>query len=653
DTFTVTDTFSTNQYAEIGLATGTRPLLVPTEVADAQDTAAIAAVVADNQARGVVLDDGASLNFLSAANQSVPLPWLSPANPVRVGARAAFVAPVVLDYRNDTWKFQPQQRVTDDGRSVVDIANTRSTKPEAVPGNLHLATFNVLNYFNTVGVDYAAAGHSCSYFDDRAGNHNTVDDCGPTGPRGAAEADDLARQQAKIVAAINALGADVVSLEEIENSVALGEPNRDDALSTLVDALNAAAGSTRWAFAPSPAASDLPPVAEQDVIRTAFIYDPSTISLVGASKVLVGSAAFANAREPLAQAFKPKGSSDASTFAVVVNHFKSKGSGVDDHTGQGNANPDRVAQAQALVPFADAFAADRGTDRIFLSGDFNSYSQEDPLQVLYGAGFAAINSDDPGEWTYSFGGESGSLDHVLANPAAHALVAGADVWGINSGESVAWEYSRTNYNVSDLYQPNMFRASDHDPEIVGLNLAAQQPVVVTADAQSITYGQPDPAFTFTATGFASGDGFSTPPVCGVAGPHAAAGTYPVTCSGGTTSSGYDVSYVAGTLTVAKAPVTVTTTATSAFRSLLTFRVTYTSVVRSTVTGLPVAGVTVVTRIDDRGPGSGCTAVTSATGTATCTAGPGVIVLGRPAYTASASEGANTLAGTGRGRIPYL
>lgn len=471
DRFTVTDTYSTNQYAEIGLATGSKPLLVPTEVADAQDAAGIAAVVADNKARGVVLDDGSSLNFLNAANQSTPLPWLSASNPVRVGARATFRAPVVLDYRNDTWKFQPQKRVTGDGTDVVSVANTRTQAPEGVAGNLHLATFNVLNYFNTTGADYVGTGHSCTFYNDRAGNRNTVNDCGATGPRGAAEADDLTRQQTKIVAAINALGADVVSLEEIENSVALGESNRDDALATLVAALNAAAGSTRWAFAPSPAASDLPPTAEQDVIRTAFIYNPATVSTVGASKVLVGSAAFANAREPLGQAFKPKGAADSSTFAVVVNHFKSKGSGADDGTGQGNANPDRVAQAQALVPFANEFASSRGTDKVFLTGDFNSYSKEDPIQVLNGAGFSLVDSDTPDEWTYSFGGQSGSLDHVLANPAAKALVAGADIWGINSGESVAWEYSRTNYNVADLYQPNAFRASDHDPEIVGLNVA--------------------------------------------------------------------------------------------------------------------------------------------------------------------------------------
>lgn len=470
DTFTVSNTYTTNQYAEIGLDTGTKPLITPTEVADAQDSTALAAAVADNAARGVVLDDGASINFLASANQATPLPWLAASNPVRIGARATLNAPVVLDYRNSTWKFQPQQQVTGTGAGVASFTNTRTQAPEAVGGNLRLATFNVLNYFPTTGEEWVGSGGSCSFYSDRQGNRNTVNDCGSFGPRGAAQGDDLTRQQTKIVAAINALGADVVSLEEIENSVALGK-NRDFALSKLVDALNEAAGSTRWAFAPSPAAANLPAVSEQDVIRTAYIYNPNTTSLVGASQVLVGSSAFSNAREPLAQAFKPKNAADSSAFAVVANHFKSKSSGADDGTGQGLANPDRVAQANALVTFANSFATSRGTDKIFLTGDFNSYSKEDPIQALEAGGFSLVKSDTANEWSYSFDGQSGSLDHVLANAPAKATITGADIWSINSGESIAWEYSRTNYNVSDFYQPNVYRASDHDPMVVGLNVA--------------------------------------------------------------------------------------------------------------------------------------------------------------------------------------
>ncbi len=116
--FTVTNTFNMNNFAEIGLATGDSPLIVPTEVEDAQ-TGDIAGVTADNAARGVALDDGSSTNYLSGDNQDIPLPWLSSSNPVRVGATATLHAPVVLDWRNNVWKFQPTTRVTGDGASVA------------------------------------------------------------------------------------------------------------------------------------------------------------------------------------------------------------------------------------------------------------------------------------------------------------------------------------------------------------------------------------------------------------------------------------------------------------------------------------------------------------------------------------------------------
>ncbi|MGL1622439.1 hypothetical protein ACSTG8_23645, partial [Vibrio parahaemolyticus] len=62
-----------------------------------------------------------------------------------------------------------------------------------------------------------------STYKDRAGNPITADKCPNNGPRGAANDENLQRQQAKIVAAINGLGADVVSLEEIENSAQFGK----------------------------------------------------------------------------------------------------------------------------------------------------------------------------------------------------------------------------------------------------------------------------------------------------------------------------------------------------------------------------------------------------------------------------------------------
>ncbi|MBP1239938.1 5'-nucleotidase [Frigoribacterium sp. PvP120] len=498
--FTVADTYTTNQYGEVKLASGSTPLIQPTEVAR-PGSAEYTATIADNAARAVTLDDGATTNFLTAANQSIPVPYLSNENPVTVGASVAFTEPVVLDFRNSAWKYQPTSRVTGDVAYAdlpVTFENVRTDAPREVGGDVRLASFNVLNYFPTTGDSLTG----CTYYRDRAGDPVTVNS--GCDARGAANQDDLQRQQAKIVTAINALGADVVSLEEIENSARFGK-DRDSALSILVDALNADAGSDVWEFVPSPTA--LP--ANEDVIRLAFIYKAGVVESVGDSSILTGSAAFSNARQPLAQAFRPVGGDVDSTILAIANHFKSKGSGsgpdADLGDGQGGSNASRVNQANALVAFAAEREAAVGTDKVFLLGDFNAYSQEDPIEVLRTAGFTDLGSTEDGEeYSYVFSGLSGSLDHVLASPAALEAVTGVDIWNINSGESVGLEYSRFNYNVRDLLQLDQFRASDHDPVVVGVDLLAD--VVAPTPVPS------DPATPVTpGAGAGSGTGAGTAP----------------------------------------------------------------------------------------------------------------------------------------------
>ena len=469
--YTVTDNYSLNQYAEIGLARGTRTLPQPTDVA--RPGAAADQVAADNAAKRVTLDDGSSLNYLTTG-KNTPLPYLTLDHSVRVGAPAHFTRPVVLDYRNDAWKLQPRRQLTADDADQVQPAtfpDTRPAAPKPVGGQLKVASFNVLNFFTETGADFVADGGSCSFYKDRAGEPVTVNSCNGDGPRGAADDGDLSRQRAKIVRAINTLGADVLSLEEIENSAKYAGPDRrDDALASLVDALNADAGSQVWDYVRSPAPADRPAVADEDVIRTAFIYKRAKATPVGASHILTGSAAFDNAREPLAQAFRPRYGAPGDTFLVIVNHFKSKGSGVDDGTGQGNSNPDRVAQAQALVRFAEQELDPRGTYRVFLTGDFNSYTQEDPMQVLYGAGYTDMGPPSAGRVRRT-SSTAWSARSTTCSPTGRAIgrVTGAHVWNINSVESVAYEYSRYNYNATTSTPPTAYRSSDHDPLLVGFD----------------------------------------------------------------------------------------------------------------------------------------------------------------------------------------
>ncbi|WP_407341512.1 ExeM/NucH family extracellular endonuclease [Pengzhenrongella phosphoraccumulans] len=485
--YTVTNTYSTNQYGEVGLAFGDTPLLQSTEVGAPGSAEAVAAL-ASNAARAVVLDDGASTNYLSAANTALTPPYVSLTAPVRVGALAEFNKPVVVGYSFSTWRFNPTAQVTsatlDADRTT--FKNTRTTAPDAAAlagADLTVASFNVLNYFTTLGVDDG----TCTSYKDRAGNGITTNSCtNPKGPRGAWDAANLQRQQDKIVAAINATDADVTGLMEIENSASVdGVASTDEALATLVGALNAGAGSTKWAYVPS--STDLPDPAGQDVITNALIYQVASVARVGDSRALGDASGvgqpFVNAREPIGQAFAPV--TGGEPFFVAVNHLKSKGSAgplpgdADTGDGQGASNASRVAQATALrdwVPTVLASYPDPITD-VALLGDFNSYTQEDPLQVLYAAGYTDAGSRfAAGKYSYSFSGLSGSLDHVLLNDGFLARTTGADIWNINSPESIALEYSRYNNHGTLFYDSTAYRASDHDPVVVGIKANATVPL---------------------------------------------------------------------------------------------------------------------------------------------------------------------------------
>jgi len=468
DGFTVTDNYDANFYGSLTLAYGDEPFRQPTDEIDPHDTAAIAEAEAEIAANSMTLDDGRSTSFNS--QKTVPLSYLALDVPARVGSAVTFAEPVVLDYRYGGWRFQPREAL-EGTTDLVTFSDERSANaaPEDVGGDISLATFNVLNYFPTTAQEFVDAGlGSCTYYTDRDGTPVSADECTPDGPRGAANTASFERQQAKIVNAISTLDASIVSLEEIENSVHYGK-ERDFAVATLVAALNEKDGAGAWAFAASP--DELP--ASEDVIRNAFIYRTAEVRTVGESRILVDDAAFDNAREPLVQAFAAVGASDDDAFLVATNHFKSKGSGTDDGTGQGDANPDRVAQAKALVAFVAEVREATGIEATLLAGDFNAYTAEDPIRELEAAGYTDLNSALNGnEATYNFDGRDGSLDHVLADAAALELVSGVDVWQINAQEQVGFEYSRFNYNATLLYEESVFRASDHNPILVGLTTPA-------------------------------------------------------------------------------------------------------------------------------------------------------------------------------------
>lgn len=485
-TFTVTNNYATNTYADLGLAAGDTVLPQPTNVVRPR-TAAYDRLVAENAARLITLDDGRSINYAAGADRELPVPWLTADNEVRTGASVTIDEPLILDYRNDLWKLQPREPIAaGDEPATVSAASTREPAPADVGGSIRLASFNVLNYFTTTGEDWVSSGRgACTWYTSRTGEPITVNQCTNDGPRGAATDASRARQEAKIVRAINTLDAHVLSLEEIEDTGTLGGDDRDEALDTLVAALNEDAGEAKWAAVASP---ETIPSVGRDVIRTAFVYQPAVVEPVGES-IILDSPAFANARAPLAQEFRPVDGDAGQDFLAIVNHFKSKGSGsgsdADQGDGQGASNRSRIAQAEALVDFVADLERRADTDRVFLLGDFNSYAKEDPLQIIEDAGFVNVDQRLTDEETYQFDGLHGSFDHVFASAAAFAGVTGADVWTINAPESIGREYSRYDNNVTPLFDPDSpYRASDHDPVLVGYDPGAPAPMATTTSVRA-------------------------------------------------------------------------------------------------------------------------------------------------------------------------
>ncbi|HWH84654.1 MAG TPA: endonuclease/exonuclease/phosphatase family protein, partial [Burkholderiaceae bacterium] len=246
----------------------------------------------------------------------------------------------------------------------------------------------------------------------------------------------------------------------------------------LVDALNAQVGAGTYAVVPTPAQGT-----GDDAIRVAMIYKPARLSLVGAP---VSDPAAVNNRPPLAQTFA---GANGERFTLVVNHLKSKSScpaagdadaagNTDAGDGQGCWNAQRVQQAQRLRTFVAQLQAASTSNDVLLVGDFNAYAQEDPIYDLTSNGYL----DQSGRfetlgYSYVFDGTAGRLDHAIATPSLSTKVTGAVHWHIDADESLAQDYNlefkqpACGTCAPDPYDMALpFRASDHDPVLVGLSV---------------------------------------------------------------------------------------------------------------------------------------------------------------------------------------
>ncbi|MFB7892020.1 ExeM/NucH family extracellular endonuclease [Microbacterium sp. NPDC056044] len=440
------ETFEYGRFGTITLTNGR--LDQPTAVAE--PGAAANALAAANLDNSITLDDG--------RGSQNPDPAIHPdgaeftlAHSFRSGDIVQN-ATGILDYRFDTWGVQPTEGAD------FTVANARTGVPD-VGGDLKISSFNVLNYFTSI--------------DPTPTNSNDDDYY-----RGADTAEELKRQQDKIVAALAAIDADVFGLLEIENN--------GTAVQALADALNTKVGAGTYV----PVTTG---VIGTDAITTAVIYKPSTVTPVGAYQLMTSAVdpTWSDTRHRPAVTQRFASTETGEEYVVSVNHLKSKGSACSESPdlgdGQGNCSASRTAAATALTKWLNETVAPDG--RAIVIGDLNSYDHEDSIDAFVAGGFTDLEKQFNGEHAYSyvFDGQLGYLDYALAQPALTADVSGVSSWHINSDEPSLIDYDMSFKQPAQdaLYAPDAYRSSDHDPVIVGLNLTppdtTDPTIEVTAD----------------------------------------------------------------------------------------------------------------------------------------------------------------------------
>ncbi len=438
----VTENYNLARYGELVLS-GTERLFQPTQLYRPGMQAQQVGI--DNGLNKIIMDDGQTGQ--NPAQVVYPTGGLSADNTVRSGDKVNSLVGI-LDEAFTAYRIQPTQA------PLFTHTNQRTLEPQlSALGDLRLASFNVLNYFNGDG---QGSGFPTS--------------------RGADSLDEFNRQRDKIINAILAMNADIIGIMEMEND-GFGA---DSAIQDLVNSLNANSGAgVTYSFV-NPGLNQI----GTDEITVGLIYRNETVEEAGQAVTTNEYPFDAKNRQPLVQTFRHLASGEELT--VSVNHFKSKGScptdgslDEDQDDWQGCWNARRTAAAEYMTQWLATNPTGVADNDIVIMGDLNAYAMEDPVYELEQAGYINIARQLKGNEAYSYvyTGLAGSLDHVMVSSSLANKIVDVTDWHINADEPRALDYNvefKTPEQISNFYSPTAYRASDHDPIVVEIDADSQQ-----------------------------------------------------------------------------------------------------------------------------------------------------------------------------------
>lgn len=315
-----------------------------------------------------------------------------------------------------------QARVVAPGKLVTGatpkfINNKPEPKPKMPKNGLLVCAANIQNYFYDLG--------------------------------GYAQRKTTKKQQAmqtlKICKAFKQIDADIYALCEIQKG--------DSAAQMLVDAMNKIAKKERYAYVSHGWSNS-------DMISCGYIYRMDKVRPYGDLQYAYKDTTSHYRYRLMACGFEEVSSGEK--FVLNINHLRSKrGTGAE-------SNEKRMANVDSLLVMLDKIEQEQlfGDSDVLLVGDYNAYTQEEPIQTLVRAGYAdMVMRDASMGYSYVYHSEAGYLDRVFASESMAEQVKQVAVYHLNAD----YFYSRGFKRGLD---DTMFRYADHDPILIRVELSA-------------------------------------------------------------------------------------------------------------------------------------------------------------------------------------
>ena len=245
----------------------------------------------------------------------------------------------------------------------------------------------------------------------------------------------------KLVSAMRAMHADIFACCEMQVG--------DKAPQMLLDALNK--GGKKYAFVTMP-------MDNIDRIGGCFIYDTERVRPYAQPLSAYHDTADHYYARMFAVGFEEIRSGER--LIISVNHLKSKRPGRTQY----DTNLRRMENTDSLLVMLPKAMEHFGDADILLLGDYNCYTQEQPIQTIVRAGYQdMLPLGNDNDYSYSFKGEAGYLDRCFANPSMATQIVRVRPWHVNAD----WYYQHGAYKMKDK---SMHRYADHDPIIVDIRL---------------------------------------------------------------------------------------------------------------------------------------------------------------------------------------